>query len=49
MAPRPMRAPSQCERSTVAPSSTVQADSVVAGPMRQPDPIVVPASSEVSG
>ena len=39
----------QCDRSTVAPSSTRQADSVVSGPITQPEPITVPASSEVPG
>ena len=33
----------------MAPSPTVQADSVVSGPITQPEPIVVPASSEVPG
>ena len=44
-----MVAPWQCERTTLASSSTVQAISVVSGPIEQPLPMVVPACSWVPG
>ena len=44
-----MVAPWQCDRMTVASSSTVQAIRVVSGPIEQPLPMVVPACSWVPG
>ena len=41
----PIAAPRQWDRTTVAPSATVQADSVVSGPMVQPAPTTVPLRS----